>query len=83
MNITERMAVAAQQTTGEVRTRGNPTGNNQHQQREEEIGNLPISSQSQRARENDIGARTQRKLDRLARDFPALHELELHYDVTK
>jgi len=54
--------------------RGNPTGNNQHQ-RKEEIGNFPVStSQVVRAESNGISDRTQRKLDRLAKERPDLLE---------
>jgi hypothetical protein len=80
----ERSRQAAQETTGGVLPRGNPTGNNQHDARDEETGNLPVSSESQpaRAARNGIGERTQRKLDRLARDHPELHERVKAGDLT-
>jgi hypothetical protein len=64
---------AAINTTGEVLPRGNPTGTNQHGTKKE-IGNFPVSTQPVRASQNGVTNRTQRKLDRLARDFPSLHE---------
>ncbi len=39
-----------------------------------DIGKLPKSNQSARASTNNIGERTQRKIDRLARDFPEHHD---------
>jgi hypothetical protein len=51
---------------------GNPTGANQYKR--EETGTVPNSSQVQRAEENGVGVRTQRMLDRLARDRPDLLE---------
>ena len=59
----------------DVRPPGNPTGANQHT-KDEESGKLPDSyvTQPQRATNNGIGERTQRKLDRIARDHPQLHD---------
>jgi hypothetical protein len=80
----ERSRLAAVNTTGEEKLPvGNPTGANQHQAKEE-IDKLSNSSQSQRARENGVGHVTQKKIDRLARDFPEYHakvragELSVH-----
>jgi hypothetical protein len=64
---------ASQVSTGDVLPRGNPSGSNQYGNKEE-IRNLRISSQGDRSRENGVSKRTQEKIDRLARDFPALHE---------
>ena len=50
---------------------GNPTGRNQYHSKQQ-TGNFPISSQSARAESNGVSDRTQRKLDRLAKDRPDL-----------
>jgi hypothetical protein len=59
----ERVRKAAEETDGEVAPRGRPA---------KETGILPVY-QEQRAARNGVGVRTQRQLDRLARDFPDLH----------
>ena len=51
--------------------RGNPTGSNQHQIKEE-LHNLCNSTQSDRAKKNRVHRNTQIKLDRLAKDRPDL-----------
>ena len=53
--------------------RGNPTGSNQYQ-RKEELPKSADSSQSVRAKSNGVHRDTQRKLDRLAKDRPDLIE---------
>ena len=58
-----RQKDAAEKTDGEVLPRGQS-----HKDEDEEIGNLPITSQSARAVESGVSPRQQRKLDRLARD---------------
>ena len=63
-SLHDRWALAAQQTTGEVLPAG----------RSKEIDKLSISSQPQRAQQNGVGVVAQKKLDRLARDYPVLHE---------
>jgi len=73
-HVQPHTAEAALHTTGEVLPEGNSTGNNQYQKKVE-LGNLPSSSSQQsRAQQNGVGLRTQKKLDRLARDFPDLLE---------
>jgi hypothetical protein len=59
----ERVRKVAAETDGEVVPQGRPT---------KEKGNLPVY-QTERALRNGVGIRTQRQLDRLARDFPDLH----------
>ena len=68
----ERSRQAAEATTGETLSQGNPTGSNQDGPKQE-MGNLPVSSQPDRAAKSGIGERTRRELDRLARDFPERH----------
>jgi hypothetical protein len=53
--------------------RGNPTGSNQHQQKEES-DKLSNSRQRDRAKANGVGIVTQRYLDRLKRDHEDLFE---------
>jgi hypothetical protein len=60
----ERGQKAAAATTGEVLPEGRPP--------KEKLGKLP-SSQDDRATENGVSLRTQRKLDTLAREHPDLH----------
>lgn len=66
----EAMIAAARKTTGEVL----PRGGDQKSEKRKSIGNLPIDTQTARATQNGISPRTQRKLDRLARDYPPLLE---------
>ena len=61
----EREAAQRMEAATEPPQRGNPTGSNQYQ-RKKETGNLPLSStQVSRAESNNVGVRTQRKLDKL------------------
>jgi hypothetical protein len=62
----ERAAKAAEVTTPDITPNG--------QGERVDIGNLPKLSQGDRAQQNGIGERTQRKLDCLARDFPEIHK---------
>jgi hypothetical protein len=58
------MALAAQNTTGEILPEGRP----------DKLDDSSSLSQAQRAKRNGVGIDTQKKLDKLARDFPDLHE---------
>jgi hypothetical protein len=60
----EAIRAAAAKTTGDVLPEGRP----------KKLGKLPSLSQAERAKQNGISPRTQKKLDRLARDSPDLHE---------
>src|SRR4051812_18842773 len=60
----KKIAEAAKQTTGDVLP----------SHRLKEVDKLSTSSQPQRAQQNGIGIVMQKKLDRLARDLPPLHE---------
>jgi hypothetical protein len=64
--ITERMALAAQQTTG----KDAPT---KQGERIDLVDSTKLN-QSARAEQNGVSRFTQKRLDRLARDFTALHE---------
>jgi hypothetical protein len=58
------MALAAQNTTGEIRPEGRP----------DKLDDSSSLSQAQRAKRNGVGIDTQKKLDKLARCFHDLHE---------
>jgi hypothetical protein len=66
----ERVRLAAEATTGETL----PRGGDKKSEEWKSIGKLPIDRQPARAASNGISERSQRKLDRLARDFPEQHE---------
>jgi hypothetical protein len=58
------IAKAAAKTNGKILPRGRP-----------KIGSLPYLPQEVRAKQNGIAVKTQKKLDRLARDFPEMCRL--------
>jgi hypothetical protein len=64
--VQARMMTGVQVTTGKVR----PRGGDQKSEQRKSIGKFPIDPQAQRAATSGISDRTQRKLDRLARDYP-------------
>jgi hypothetical protein len=74
VNVRQRVQGAAENTTGEVLPRGNPTGANQHKQPEEnrKLRNSSRATQAERAKANGVSKRTQEKLDALARQRPDL-----------
>lgn len=63
----EQVQEAAQRTTGQVL----PSDGSVHPANASQFAN---HTQSQRAKANGVSKRTQEKLDRLAREFPELHE---------
>jgi hypothetical protein len=68
--VRARIQQGAKQSTGKVLSRGGD-------QKSEQAKSMPdsgIDSQIERARQTGVSRDTQQKLDRLARDFPALHE---------
>jgi hypothetical protein len=68
--IRKRMVHAAKVTTGEVL----PEGGDQKSEHAKSLANLASDSQAKRAAKSGISPATQKKLDRLARDFPELRE---------
>jgi len=66
----ERRIEAAANTTGKTQDRG---GDRKSEEYQESTANFAIDSQATRAEQAGVSHYTQRKLDRLARDYPELH----------